>query len=537
MLSMRACQAKVEQVLLELGARQLSHTKDFIWQFELPDGALTWQLELWICDWNFLERPIIRTVTPGHSWGWPHVSKDGQICISDDIGLEYDPDDIEGLLRWLLNAATRLLRADAALLPDARLIEFADELEGYVNALGAAKIRLDENLSSAIDVYAEVVSAKGKRGIEIAQGLTTGAKVLQHCKQRRLALLDVQITQLPALSETLNQDWFHQFYMHLSAEQMKLIRSSSIFGMLLRVPNRYGQALLLIYWGRKGLGISWPATVYRVERRDRDYLLQRTGGHCLGRHVVIAGIGSIGSRVAELLALAGIKKLTLLDTDRFSADNLGRHVLGQNAIGRKKVEAMKALLENRMPGIEVISGDQKVQDYVAAHGADEIDTIVLATGNGPLERGIVRQAFRDGWQVLLVSTSVEACGLGGHAIAMRPGQSGCLECLHIDTENQQPMGSMRGGLVAPEQVISRQLTGCNAFAPYSAIDATQTALLASKVVLNGESGYHRWIGEEQQAHEAGVQVSPIYKALRAGNAPLHLAATDYAQPRCSCCGS
>src|SRR5690606_1733286 len=59
------------------------------------------------------------------------------------------------------------------------------------------------------------------------------------------------------------------------------------------------------------------------------------------KHVVLVGAGSLGSQVAMQLARAGVGRLTLIDPDILNAENLGRHVLGIDDLGRYKVDAMR----------------------------------------------------------------------------------------------------------------------------------------------------------------------------------------------------
>nr|WP_159991633.1 tRNA threonylcarbamoyladenosine dehydratase [Pelistega ratti] len=59
-------------------------------------------------------------------------------------------------------------------------------------------------------------------------------------------------------------------------------------------------------------------------------------------HIFIAGIGGVGSWVAEALARSGVGTLTLVDLDHIAESNINRqvHALG-STIGKAKIEAMK----------------------------------------------------------------------------------------------------------------------------------------------------------------------------------------------------
>jgi len=527
--------------LAEIGATQikfrLSNSQP-VWQFELLDGDYVWPLELCPVGWNFFRLPSVNWLTSLPVWGWPHISGSGDVCVSDREGLDYDPSDIMGVLSWLLSEVKRLLREIHGMSNCERLSLFADELEGYLKNLGARFAQLDEQFAANQSVYAEVHNQKlGLKTVPILRRVNAGLTALVNCQQVRIGLLDVSIHQLPPLKSELDANWWQQFLSCLDESQHVIATSPKHRGLVLRVANNYGHALLTMYWGNRGNKKPWGATVYLLQRQDRDYLIRRTGGTVLDRHVLVAGVGAIGSRVAEHLVLAGVSKLTLVDQDIFSADNLGRHVLGKDAISKKKVEALASFLAERMPGIDIVPEATDIQRLIDKGIPANVDTIVLATGNAPLERAIVRQAYREQWSVLIVSTSVEAVGLGGHVIAMRPGTAGCLDCLYIDPETQQPIPSMRTALIKPGQVVTRQLTGCGAFTPYTAIDATRTALIAAEHVKNQTLGYSRWVGDTTQATNANISPSDTYWALRSQRIPTFLSSSDFTHLECPCCSA
>lgn len=529
----------VEFALVELGAVEICfklNGSQPVWQFDFADGEYCWPLELCPAGWDFYRLPSVNWRTSLPIWGWPHISSSGDVCVSDREGLDYDPDDIFGVLDWLLAEVSRLLREFHAMSSSERLSLFSDELEGYLKNLGARFAQLDSPIEENQAVYAEIYNQKlGLKFEPIVRRVNTGSTELENCQQVRIGLLDVTIDQLPPLTVKLDANWWWQFLGNLDDFQKAIATSLKHRGLLLRVVNGYGHALLTLYWGKKSPEKQWTATVSILQRQDRNYLIGRVGGMVLDRHVLVAGVGAIGSRIAEHLALGGISKLTLVDHDKFSADNLGRHVLGKDAISKNKVEELAKLLAARIPGVEIVPKVIDIQCLLANGMPADVDTIVLATGNAPLERAIVRQAFQKKWNMLIVAACVEAVGLGGHVIAMRPGTSGCLDCLYIDLETQQSIPSMRTGLIKSGQVVTRQLTGCGAFMPYTSIDATRTALVAAEHVINQVLGYSRWVGDTTQANNANISPSDTYWALKSQRIPVFLSPSDFTYPDCPCC--
>lgn len=536
----KAFAEKVEHALRKLGADIVAYDENLKapgWDITLDRDGHLWPLRLIFVGYSVDELPVIYWRRSLPIWGWPHVSSSGDICVSDREGLEYDPTDLIGVIGWLLQEATKLLAETSAMSANERRLAFADELEGYLRNNGSASVTLDEKLDTTKSVYAEVsFTRKGKSGPVTSNVLRVnqGSTQLHTCHQERLAVLDVTVHQIDGLLSEWEDSWWEAFLSKLTIDQRVVVTAPKNRGVVLRVPSSFGHSMLLLYWG---LRPKKTRSTYLLQRQDHEYLVQRTGGAPETRHVIVAGCGSVGARVAEHLALAGIGKLTLVDGDKFSPDNLGRHILGRQSISKPKATELATLLAERMPGIQINAKATNIQAVLAKGEFVVADALVLATGNSTLERSITRKAFKEGWTSLIVSTSVEAAGLGGHAIAMRPGTPGCLDCLYVDPDTQGSLPTMRTSLMAPGQKVTRQLTGCGAFTPYSAIDATRTAILAAERVLTNIPLYSRWAGEAVLAKAEGIQTSTTYDALRSRRISSDVAPTELAQPSCPCCGA
>ena len=76
--------------------------------------------------------------------------------------------------------------------------------------------------------------------------------------------------------------------------------------------------------------------------------------------VCILGLGGLGSNVAILLARAGIGHLKLVDFDVVEASNLNRQQYRISHIGLKKTEAIKTIIKEINPFVEIETLDIKV---------------------------------------------------------------------------------------------------------------------------------------------------------------------------------
>lgn len=88
-------------------------------------------------------------------------------------------------------------------------------------------------------------------------------------------------------------------------------------------------------------------------------------------HVVVVGIGGVGSWVAEALARTGIGRISLIDMDEVCVSNVNRqlHAL-DGQVGRPKVEVMAERLRAISPECEV----RAVMDFVTPNNLAELIT-------------------------------------------------------------------------------------------------------------------------------------------------------------------
>lgn len=78
--------------------------------------------------------------------------------------------------------------------------------------------------------------------------------------------------------------------------------------------------------------------------------------------ISIIGCGSFGSALADMLVRAGLGRLTLIDPESLSSDNLGRHILTSKDVGRAKVDAVAERLREVNPDLQVEARREKFRD-------------------------------------------------------------------------------------------------------------------------------------------------------------------------------
>lgn len=525
----------VEAALLQESATELDFTGDenkAEWHFKLQRKGQTWPLYLRVHNWCLVPLPYLYWAAPAPVWGWPHTGDDGSICAFDSQGLDYDAEDYGGIIRAIIEKSMLMLMAHHAMSESDRLCAFADELEAYARKVDIPALTLDAPLGSYKRVHADVLPRGKNLGkIERINSCESSSNAQRHS----LFILDVSVDNLPPLVSKPDHDWWQRLCQNIPVKSRCRLENKRGCGVILRVANRFDGAHLLLYWGNRERGQQLQ--IYRLVPVYHDYLTRRVGQRSLSRRVAVIGVGAVGSRVAEHLALAGIKHLTLVDSEDMSADNLGRHVLSRDFLGLNKAASLAAHLRRRMPGIDIAHHPCTLQKWLTTARPNDFDVVVLAIGDPAGERLCFRRAWRDGWTCRLVSTFVEAANLGGHAIVMQPGEAGCLECLY-EVEDPAVSGLLRTVMLEPGQSPSQEISGCGAFTPYSAITATRTALLAAELSLpNTEIGYHRWAGAIDSAKALNLRPSDFWYALRNGKVPTFVPRESYIRDNCPCCCS
>jgi adenylyltransferase/sulfurtransferase len=212
-------------------------------------------------------------------------------------------------------------------------------------------------------------------------------------------------------------------------------------------------------------------------RYSRQILLPQFGiegqQKLLDAHVLIIGLGGLGSPVAMYLAAAGIGTLTLVDDDKVDLSNLQRQIIHtMDNLHQHKVESAKQALLKLNPEIKIHCINHKLDDDELLQQVGNVDVVVDATDNFPSRFAINRACVRQ--KKPLVSGA--AIRLEGQVsiFDMRNDASPCYRCLYDEaggvaetcSENGvlSPMVGIIGSIQAMETIkliagIGETLTG------------------------------------------------------------------------------
>ena len=116
-------------------------------------------------------------------------------------------------------------------------------------------------------------------------------------------------------------------------------------------------------------------------------------------HVLVVGLGGVGAYAAEMVARAGVGRLTIADADTVNETNINRQLVAlHSTLGQKKADVLAHRLRDINPDVELTLVDRYIKDeetYRLLDAArydyvvDAIDTLSpkMALIAGALERG------------------------------------------------------------------------------------------------------------------------------------------------------
>ncbi|EDH5633092.1 molybdopterin biosynthesis protein MoeB [Salmonella enterica subsp. enterica serovar Claibornei] len=187
----------------------------------------------------------------------------------------------------------------------------------------------------------------------------------------------------------------------------------------------------------------------------------------LDSHVLIVGLGGLGSPAALYLAGAGIGKLTLADDDDVHLSNLQRQILfTTDDIAHPKAQAAKLRLAQLNPGSELIVLQQRLTGDVLKNAVARADVVLDCTDNMATRQEI--NAACVALNTPLISAS--AVGFGGQLMVLTPlWEQGCYRCLWPD--DVEPERNCRtAGIVGPVVGVMGTLQALEAIKLLSGIE-------------------------------------------------------------------
>lgn len=220
-------------------------------------------------------------------------------------------------------------------------------------------------------------------------------------------------------------------------------------------------------------------------RADQGWLIGRGHNHELANisahKVAIIGCGSVGSSIADLLIKSGIKDLLLVDSDFLLPENISRHHLGMEYIGKRKVHALKSNLSKNYPYVQIEAVSEKF--HLGNNGLLEkvksADIVLSATGDWYTDQALLEFQKKESFPI--VFAFVEANAVAGHVV-VNVDESEAFNSLHHCSGEK--VGSMVETATKWNTETLIKIPACGgAFSPYGAVDVGFLHSLAVKKIL------------------------------------------------------
>lgn len=159
-----------------------------------------------------------------------------------------------------------------------------------------------------------------------------------------------------------------------------------------------------------------------MELKEEDLLKRNVKGiskKLKKTRVCILGLGGLGSNVAILLARSGIGFLKLVDFDTIEASNLNRQQYRVSHIGMKKTEAMKSIIREINPFVEVDILDIKVDRENIYSTVGDIEIVVEAIDRAETKAMILEELLTDKNKIVISASGMAGLGSANEIVTRK----------------------------------------------------------------------------------------------------------------------
>jgi molybdopterin/thiamine biosynthesis adenylyltransferase len=182
----------------------------------------------------------------------------------------------------------------------------------------------------------------------------------------------------------------------------------------------------------------------------------------LNARVLIVGAGGLGVPAAWALARAGVRRLTLVDSDPIELSNLPRQVIYRDSdLGKPKVDCAARRLHAMFPGMEI-------EPHALAF--DSANARALAASHS-----VIIDATDDPAAKFLINDTAIALGrpfvyggvlaMVGQAMTVVPGRGACLRCLFEEPPAADEIATCReAGIIGPVAGVIGEVQAAEALA-------------------------------------------------------------------------
>jgi sulfur-carrier protein adenylyltransferase/sulfurtransferase len=384
--------------------------------------------------------PLTMTYAEFHPNSPPIVlPRDGSRLSSHQYGaggnlcLEYRADNWETVITgaMMIESAHRLIAGerdvDGPELPSAHAVSLGQSVRGsyfrflltqqFEDRLKAIEPGHSVEIGIAEKYYAETFTVTIAEIDGITNGRAWPAGIRETTKRGHAVRLP-QGTAMPAATQTGIADLLGA--LGLEALREAALATSGEIDLVLVSATEIAHFYAYDAGQKRVFGRSRLLKVATGSRLPDDYAV------LAGKSVGIVGCGSLGSKVAAMLARAGVRTFTLVDDDVLFAENLVRNELSAAAAGVHKADAVRSRLIEIAGTIDVTARRVALGGQESADSTDSVmsalracDLIIDATADAHCFNfcaAVAKESLKP-----LVWGEVFAGGIGGLVARVRSG--------------------------------------------------------------------------------------------------------------------
>lgn len=262
-----------------------------------------------------------------------------------------------------------------------------------------------------------------------------------------------------------------------------------------------------------------------------ERLENRSSGYNTPKHeksFLIAGVGSIGSNLVYFLNSMDSPQFKIIDKDKLQIENIKRHLLGFEHVGKFKTEAIKDYILNKNPLQKVCTRRDSIIDIVLNEEdfLNSSDYIFVSIGKNNIDDWLCT-ALSDGLILKpMFIIWVEPYLCGGHCIYLHPSDS--------DHQKFYENELFKFNVIDSEEYIntshkfSLKEAGCQtSFIPYSGsnvVSFLSAVFPVIKSVIDNQltkSSSFTWLGNIDILNDKQIKISKYYKNKKNGTLIKH----------------
>ena len=245
-------------------------------------------------------------------------------------------------------------------------------------------------------------------------------------------------------------------------------------------------------------------------------IAERTAGEMMKkRRFLIAGLGSIGSNLCYYLNGYNNAAFALIDTDRLTIDNIGRHLLGFKYINQYKSYAVAHYLQQYRPDREVKALQKNLQ-HLKVEEINESSAIFVCTGDVMSEKYLLSKMDEGSIKKPAFILWLEPYGISGIMIYVNPKDEESVRRLKEKANDSFiEYCLIKREEYLEEEKLTQRNAGCNGnYALYSANDVTMFLSIMFPIIDRlleqpSESKCYRWVGNIKIAAEKNISLVSI----------------------------